>query len=243
MATWAPTVLDERASKFISLVDALQRDIEDGRLQPGTKLPPYRDLAISLRISPGTVSKAYVEAERRGLVKGEVGRGTFVRNGPSKATTSAKVNNQRSEAEELTSAIIDLSLNTPPILSHNKVLAAAFASLSRQSDSELQSRYLPYFSHPQHQEAAVAWIARHGLTVRADEVILTNGAQHAMTLSISAVADRGDVVFTDRLTYPGMISLASYLGIALEPVEGDGEGMTPQTSTKLRAAGRAKQST
>lgn len=115
------------------------------------------------------------------------------------------------------------------MLSHNIILTEALASLSRQSDLELHSRYLPYFSHPQHREAAVAWIGRHGLSVNGEKVVLTNGAQHAMTASIPAVAKRGDVVFTDRLTYPGMISLASHLELVLEAVDDDGEGMLPES--------------
>lgn len=228
MTSWNPTV-DDGVPKFMSLVDALQRDILAGLLRPGARLPPYRNLAVSLRISPGTVSKAYVEAERRGLVQGEVGRGTFVRDGAgSRATKSASTSVQEATAEEVIPAITDISINTPPMLSHNIVLAEAFASLSRQSDLELHSRYLPYFSHPQHREAAVAWIERHGLSVSGEEVVLTNGAQHAMTVAISSVAKRGDVVFTDRLTYPGMKSLASHIELVLEAVDGDGEGMLPE---------------
>lgn len=228
MTSWNPTVANDGTPKFMALVEALQRDIQAGRLQPGTRLPPYRDLAATLRISPGTVSKAYVEAERKGLVQGEVGRGTFVRAITAPRPSGAGAFPPQEAAEESVPATIDISTNTPPMLSHNIVLAEAFASLSAQSDLELHSRYLPYFPHPQHREAAVAWVGKHGLACSGEEVVLTNGAQHAMTVAISSIARRGDVVLTDALTYPGMKSLANHLELVLEGVEGDAEGMLPE---------------
>src|SRR6202023_2514872 len=61
------------------LTDRIIADIDSGALPPGTKMPTHRDLAHRLGISVQTVSISYKEAERRGYLSGEVGRGTFVR--------------------------------------------------------------------------------------------------------------------------------------------------------------------
>ena len=64
---------------YQSLADQIARAIADGHLANGIKLPPHRILAHDLGISVQTVSRAYEELIRRGLVSGETGRGSFVR--------------------------------------------------------------------------------------------------------------------------------------------------------------------
>src|SRR3990170_4311998 len=79
MTNWSPTIDPAAEPKYQALVDALDRDIDAGILPPGTRLPTQRQLAIRLGVAIGTVSRAYALAEQRGLLSGEVGRGTFVR--------------------------------------------------------------------------------------------------------------------------------------------------------------------
>ena len=52
------------------------------RLRAGARLPTHRELADRLGVTVGTITRGYAEAARRGLVSGEVGRGSFVR-GPA----------------------------------------------------------------------------------------------------------------------------------------------------------------
>jgi len=77
-AEWTPR-LDPDGPAHLALSRALEADIRSGRLAPGARLPTHRALAASLGMNVGTVSRAYAEARRRGLLSGEVGRGTFVR--------------------------------------------------------------------------------------------------------------------------------------------------------------------
>src|SRR5213592_2877726 len=60
------------------LVALLEAGMARGDVPPGFQLPPERDLAAALAISRATVVSAYRELEARGLVRGYVGRGTFV---------------------------------------------------------------------------------------------------------------------------------------------------------------------
>src|SRR6476659_1232816 len=76
---WEPGTLATGRPTYVALADALAGDIARGRLNPGDRLPTHRALARALGVTVGTVARAYAEAERRGLVGGEVGRGTFVR--------------------------------------------------------------------------------------------------------------------------------------------------------------------
>ena len=88
MVTWTPSLADRPGPKYLRIADALAEDIYAGRLNVGDKVPPHRDLAWRLGVTVGTVSRAYAEAERRGLLVGEVGRGSFVRAGARSATAT-----------------------------------------------------------------------------------------------------------------------------------------------------------
>ena len=65
-------------SAYLKLADTIAAEIADGRLRPGDRLPPQRDVAYERKIAVSTASRVYAELLRRGLVVGEVGRGTFI---------------------------------------------------------------------------------------------------------------------------------------------------------------------
>lgn len=79
MSNWLPDLAGRAGPIYRRVVEALEDDVRAGRLAPGTRLPTHRDLAWRLKVTVGTVARAYAEAERLGLLAGEVGRGTFVR--------------------------------------------------------------------------------------------------------------------------------------------------------------------
>ncbi|HSM60064.1 MAG TPA: GntR family transcriptional regulator, partial [Longimicrobiales bacterium] len=88
------------------MANQIAHAIEHGELATGTRLPTHRDLARRLGISIHTVSQAYAEAERRALVVGETGRGTFVRAGHGERENSFIMDRRRDD-------VIDLSTNRP----------------------------------------------------------------------------------------------------------------------------------
>ncbi len=71
MTSWLPDLSRFSGPRYRAIAEALATDIRDGRLTPGTRLPTHRDLAWRLRVTVGTVSRAYAEAERRSLIGGE----------------------------------------------------------------------------------------------------------------------------------------------------------------------------
>ena len=78
MAIWNPKVAERSGPTYRAIADSLAEDIESGNLQPGDRLPTHRELAAQVGVTLTTVTRAYAEAERRGLTEGMVGRGTFV---------------------------------------------------------------------------------------------------------------------------------------------------------------------
>src|ERR1700751_3991423 len=65
-------------SEYLKLADGIAADIADGTFKAGDRLPPQRNFAWERKIAVSTASRVYAELLRRGLVVGEVGRGTFI---------------------------------------------------------------------------------------------------------------------------------------------------------------------
>jgi DNA-binding transcriptional MocR family regulator len=228
MTNWIPE-LDPAQPRYLAIADALAADIVAGRLKPGDRLPTHRDLAWNLKVTVGTVSRAYREAERRGLILGEVGRGSFV---APPAQSPPRYRNRPNERP----GFVNLSANVAtsgPIVTD---AAAAFAELGQDTILTRLMDYQPIFGDAEQLETAAEWVQSHGLAVKPSELALTNGAQHAAMLAMSALARSGDAVLCEPLTFYGMKALARMLELKLHGVEMDGEGIRPEA---LDAACRA----
>ena len=76
---WLPEIQGRKGPVYRAIADAIDDDVQKGTLRAGTRLPPHRDLADRLGVTVTTITRAYTEATRRGLIAGHVGRGTFIR--------------------------------------------------------------------------------------------------------------------------------------------------------------------
>ena len=63
---------------YVQIMDEVRRGLVRGALSPGDALPSVRDVASELQVNPRTVSQAYAELEREGVVRVRPGKGTFV---------------------------------------------------------------------------------------------------------------------------------------------------------------------
>src|ERR1700733_5537101 len=104
MALWMPELAGGPEPIYERLITALERDVASGTLPPGSRLPTHRELAHQLKLGVGTVTRAYAEAESRGLITARVGRGSFVAE-----TTTIPPSPGAAQAQS-----IDLARNTPP---------------------------------------------------------------------------------------------------------------------------------
>ncbi len=84
MTNWLPDMSQGSGPLYVRLAERIEEAIASGTLPTGTKLPPQRDLAFDIGVTIGTVGRAYALVRERGLVSGEVGRGTFVLGGGSR---------------------------------------------------------------------------------------------------------------------------------------------------------------
>lgn len=230
MTIWIPEDLRFDAGPiYLELADALARDIEAGVLQRGQRLPTHRELARRVGVTVGTVTRAYNEAARRGLVGGEVGRGTFVR-GDELGDMGDLLDRRQDEA------LVDLRHNLPVDVGLGEELSGLLAELAGGRELADLFGYQQHGGVPEHRRAGAEWMARFGLEAEPERVLVTGGAQHGMSVALATVAKPGDVVLTEELTYPGMKALANLLRLRLVGVEMDGHGLVPDS---LEAACRA----
>lgn len=228
---WQPTLDDESKPRYVAIADAIARDAASGRLSPGTRLPTHRDLADVLGVTVGTVTRAYSEAARRGLVSGEVGRGTFVRTPAVELASPAA-----------TSGFIDLSVNHPPSVGPEirQMLADTLGAIAARPQLESLLVYPPDGGLPEHRAAGAAWIAQAGLAATADTVVVSSGIQHGLTALLAALLDPGDLLVSESLTYPGMKALAGLLHLRLQGLAMDEHGLRPDAFEAACRGGSVK---
>lgn len=230
MTMWRPR-LATRGPRYQAIAEALARDVTEGRLPAGARLPTHRQLAQSLGLTVGTVTRAYAEAARRGLVSGEVGRGSFVRRPAAEPASTVEAG-----------GLIELGMNHPPRASAATcaALQAGLAELARSPAAGRLLDYPPEGGAEAHRAAGARWVQRFGLPATPEQVLVTSGSQHALTTVFTAFLRPGELVLTEALTYPGMKALAALLGLRLLPLAMDEHGLRPAALEAACRNGQAR---
>lgn len=233
---WVPQLSEFNQPVYLSIADALARDINSGLLSDSERLPTLRDLAATLNVTSGTISRAYSEAQRRGLVQGEVGRGTYVQAQPALALPLPLPLPLSHEAPTLALGqpeLLDLSIIKPYSETLEYWLRGALVGMAQSTDFGRALDYAPDGGHPAHREAGAQWL-RHALPeAQWQQVVITAGAQHGLMVAMSALTNAGDLVLCEALCYPGIISLAHGLERRLRGVAMDEEGIIPEALREL----------
>jgi DNA-binding transcriptional MocR family regulator len=214
---WIPAKLGRDGPRYQAIIAALQGDIETGKLPPGSRLLPHRELADRLGLSVGTVSKAYARAEQMGLIVAKVGSGTFVRQSADAAVNGAARPEQ-----------ISLGLNVAPPGHHVEVLLGAHGALRSPRLLAQLVEYLPHEGLARHREAAARWMAVGTYRPSPADVLICHGAQHASSLAAGLLLDTGAPMLAECLTYSGVKALASHQGVKLVGAAIDEEGLVPE---------------
>jgi len=216
VSVWTPRIPDGDAPLYERLVAALRADIGSGALAAGARLPPQRDLAYRLGIGLGTVTRAYVEAEKAGLVSAHVGRGSFV-NAPADHRTPAR--------EGPINLAQNIALSSPA----GTRIAEALARVRRRADLLEHLAYAPLAGHETQRRAGAAWLARSSGYEAADwrRLICCGGAQQGLSLALSALLRPGETLLTEAVTYHGLKSLARHGGWRMRGLAMDAEGLRP----------------
>ena len=204
-------------TRYKSLVDQFAHEIRTGRLIAGTRLPTHRKLAAKHGLALVTATRVYAELQAMGLVSGETGRGTFVRDLSLPLGLGVDYPAQAPEHA-------DLTFNSPLIAGQTELLRSALRQLANSGDLESLLHYQPHAGRAAHRAALAAHLRTRGLQIDASRLLFVDGAQHGLTVTAMALLKPGNVVAVDALTYPGFKLLAESLRLELLPIPASGKG-------------------
>jgi DNA-binding transcriptional MocR family regulator len=224
-----PKRQERRQPVYREIADAIARELKAGRLKPGQRLPTQRELATQLGVTLTTVTRAYAEADRRGLVRGEVGRGTYAR--------SRHLELHASVAPE---GPISLATNTLLPVEHIDALADQLASCAPRGGETAVFEYQGRIGPVRARAAGADWLERLGLHSTPDQVTVTAGGQHAILVSLLAATEAGDEVLVEEFAYSGILELCARLGRRARAVAMDEHGLDPDALDAACRDGRPR---
>jgi DNA-binding transcriptional MocR family regulator len=232
VADWLPTLTKRKGvTKHKLLTERIIADIDADILPAHARMPTHRDLARQLGVSVQTVSLSYKEAERRGYLRGEVGRGTFVR---SRVTEKA----DRFMLDRDPGETVDLSIIRAIYTeAHEDASRAVMRRLAQSDNSTFMRPCRPIAGLERHRAAAQVWLRGLGVNSAKDRILITNGAAHGLFLAVAAIVRPGEIVLTENLTDHGIIGLANVLGFTLRGLPTDREGILVEAFEEACAAG------
>lgn len=208
--TWVPNLNGYEGPMYQRMATAIEKDIQSGKLLHGAKMPPQRILAGYLEINHGTVTRAYKLCEEKGLLKGVIGKGTFV-SGSAGLPVDLLTDYDNSQ-------IISLGM-TLPLYELNDRLKLALSEMSPSFDYNIALKYCPPEGHIKHRYIAANWLKKQGISVNVENLIISSGTQNALAMVLITLFQKGDRLAVNEYTYTGLKSLAKYLGIILVPIK------------------------
>ena len=220
MQGWIPNIAGSRSPKYLAIAEALLRDVEANKLVAGARLPAQRALADALGVDLTTVTRAYGEAQRLGLIESDGRRGSFVR---------------ERRVQEARPQRTDAGMNAPPELAGG-LLSVEFRRSAEEllgASDALALQYQPRGGMPAAREAGARLLSARGIDCLDDSIVVTAGGQHALHAIFSAELQAGDVLAVPQFVYPGLIALARRFSVTLRALPFDREGIDPDALSAL----------
>jgi DNA-binding transcriptional MocR family regulator len=196
------------SARYLNIVEGLAEQIRNGRLSPGTQLPTVRSLMQQHGIALATAARVYRSLEAIGLVAGEPGRGTFVRD--TSLPRGLGLQQQSADA-----GVVDLTFNYPSLPGQVEMLREALRGLASSGDLDALLHSAPQGGRAHEREVAARHLRNRGIRVGGEQVLIVNGAQQGLAIAVMGLLQPGDGLAVDALTYPGMKALAAAHRIAL----------------------------
>ncbi|HEY2246922.1 MAG TPA: PLP-dependent aminotransferase family protein [Bradyrhizobium sp.] len=210
-------------SEYLALADTIAAEIADGTLKPGDRLPPQRNFAWERKIAVSTASRVYSELLRRGLVVGEVGRGTFI---------SSEAKRGVAAPSEVSGIRIDLEFNYPLRPDQTALIAKSLDGLQTATALESALRPATSVGGPAIRSVAAAYLAQGAWSPSPDQLVFTGNGRQSIAAALASVVPSGGRCGVEPLTYPFVKGIAARLGISLVPLAMDEDGVRPDSVQK-----------
>jgi GntR family transcriptional regulator / MocR family aminotransferase len=253
---------DDTGTLYLRVYESLRRDILEGRLSPGAKLPSTRSLAKDAGVSRTTVLMAYDQLVAEGYIVGRAGSGTFVapeipdrRPGESRAdgsppTTALATPRLSAYGRRITGAAVvppqrragaryDFRYGLAPVEEFPHETWRRILARRARVASVRSLQYGPPEGYGPLREAVASYLRRaRGVVCGPEHVVVVNGSQQAIDLTTRVLVDPGDAVVVEEPHYQGARKSFLAAGAELVPSPVDTEGL--DASTLPAAADSAK---
>ena len=210
-------------SEYLKLADAIAAEIADGTFKPGDRLPPQRNFAYDRKIAVSTAGRVYAELLRRGLVVGEVGRGTFI-SGDARRGVAAP--------SEPRGIRIDFEFNYPILPDQTALIAKSLDGLEKPAALDAALRQATSVGTPAIRSVAAAYLSQGAWSPAPEQIVFTGNGRQSIAAALAAVVPTGGRCGVEALTYPFIKGIAARLGIALVPLAMDDGGVRPDSVQK-----------
>ena len=202
---------------------AIEHGIVQGFLLPGTRLPAERNLAQALSVSRTTVVSAYSSLHAKGWLESKTGSGTWV----SRQKAIAARSLAHSCVVSRGSILSIVQSNDPNLL--NLAIATTEPLAEFVQDASVRARdhvayllgqraYLP-FGLPALRIAIASYLTKTGTSTSPEQILITTGAQQAISLITALFVLRGDSVLVESPTYFGALEVFRFAGARLYPIQ------------------------
>jgi DNA-binding transcriptional MocR family regulator len=220
--------------KYKAVVTLIRDEIAAGKLAPGQKLPPVRELAWQLKITPGTVARAYTVLIDSGVLQAEVGRGTFVAHGQSEVEFEITQKPLLIEVDavphnsDTSEGPVNLYSPHLPNGGQTRLIRELLGAVAQEPPSGIM--HYPSRRNAKHaREAMMQWLQGSPIgPVDESDIVLTHGGQNA-TLQVFQTVLRGrrPTIFVEELCYPGFRRAAELVRADIVPIAMDRDGIIP----------------
>ncbi len=216
------------ATEYLTHVEALAAEIASGRLKPGDRLPPQRTFAYERGIAASTANRVYTELLRRGLVVGEVGRGTFV---------AGLLRVPGTPQGEPLDGRIDLEFNFPTVPEQAALIAASLAGLHRVDALTVAMQPVTAARLDHARDVTSAFLSTRQWRPSPAGFSFTGSGRQSLAAAVSALVPVGARLGVEAVTYPQIKNIADKLGVHLVPIALDDEGLLPDAIAKAQRSG------
>src|SRR3984885_1764020 len=197
--------------EYLKLADAVAAEIASGALKPGSRLPPQRVFAYERKIAASTASRVYAELLRRGLVVGEVGRGTFI-SGEPRGSAAAPGEPQAKK--------INFEINYPLLPIQSALIAKSLEALNRPEMFESALKQVTSAGTQAARTIAAEYLNRQNpeWSPKPDQIVFTANGRQCVAATLAAIVPPGGRCGVEALTYTFIKGIAARLGVTLVPL-------------------------
>lgn len=217
---WADALKEyHRLPAYLMIADLMADAINNGQLQTRDRLPPLRDLALTLGLNYATVTRGYNEAKKRGLIDSRPGMGSFIRG----KVPTMQLSGGSSYEMTMNSPIEPEGYNIEVMLRQGAL------KLMSERDMFPLLRYQDFGGGIEDKDAAMRWLGKRLPDVVSDQVLVCPGIHSVLVGLLTLLGRKGGVICVPTLVYPGLKAIAAQLNIILQALECDNDGPLPRS--------------